>query len=210
MKNPFFLLLFLITFFHYSCRDDVPPETPDDLIAGTHLDIDVVKAYIPEELKAQKECVYVDESGNMRTLKVSYREQITPRVLNGQAYESDELEVTLYDESDPLFQIVMVGSANYKQDFSVAISLTVMLMPANPQGSILSAIRFDENGEPVVTVFDDFHTVITLGGKSFNDCFLLTGTNPDSYSEIYVNSEVGVVAFRDANNALFVFQEYRD
>ena len=210
MKKLLILSLFLSSFFQFGCKDNVAPETPNNLIEGTHLDIEAVKAYIPEELKAQKECVYMNELGDMKTLKVRYREQVTPRVLGGQTYKSDELEITLYDESDPLFQIAMIGSTNYKQDYTVTIGITVMLMPANPQGSILSGIRFDEDGKPIVTMFDDFSPSITLNGKSFNDCFLLTGTNPEAYSEIYINSEVGVVAFRDADNELFVFQEYLD
>lgn len=211
MKNTILSFAILVSCLQFGCNDSITPETPTNFIEGTHLDIEAVKAYIPEELKAQKECVYMDESGNIKSLKVRYREQVTPRVLAGQSYKSDELEITLYDESDPYFQIALLGVTNYNpSDYSVIVDLTVMLVPANPQGSILSGIRFDKDGKPIVTMFDDFHSTITLNGKSFNDCFLLTGTNPEAYSEIYINSEVGVVAFRDADNALFVFQEYLD
>jgi len=208
MKNLFSALFTFCILINLGCKDIMPVSTPNNFIEGKHLEINGIKSYIPEEIKAQMKCRYSDQSGDTKELKVRYKDQVTPRILSGQSYTSDEIEITLYDESDPLFQIVIIGSANYDSDYSILYQIAVLMMPANPSGEIFSWIRFDEFGQPIVTMFDDFHSTVTLNNKSFKDCFLMKGTNPDAYSEIYINSEIGVVGFRDAKNELFVFKEY--
>ena len=192
----------------YNCKDNSETSTQDNSIEGSHLDIDAIKKFIPDGLKSEKKCKYINESGTIKEVQVRYTEEITERELESESYKSDELEITLYDEMDEKFQIVLIGSTNYDADYSVVVGLTILYMPANPTGTILSSIRFDEGGEPIVNTYDDFRSSISLNNKTFKDCFVITGTNPDSYSEIYINSEVGVVAFRDKANELFVFEEF--
>lgn len=63
-------------------------------------------------------------------------------------------------------------------------------------GSIFVDVRFDENG-PLVTPFDRFEAEVSFLGKNFKDVFrgISDIQTLDSFSEISINSAVGIVNF---------------
>lgn len=212
MKNIIYISFLLGTLSIFGCKEDTTPTIPSTPnIEGTHLNIDVIKSYLPEALTSERSIRYISEAGETKELKAHYLEKETPRTLDGFSYSNDGFELTLYDESDPKFQAVLLGSANYNTtgDYALIKSLTVILMPANPTGGILDGIRFDDNGFKIMP-YDDFHTTLVLNDKEFKDCFIMKDEHSSEYSEIYLNSEVGIVAFRGKDNVLFVFEEFFD
>jgi hypothetical protein len=141
-------------------------------------------------------------------LSISYKEYISPAQYEGQSYTSDKLEISLYMAENLNFLIALIPSANYALQETIVRGLGVIMMPGNLSGSIIGSIRFAENGKPIQGMLDDFRETLILQGKTFKDCFVLKNNNATAYSEIYINSDVGVVAFRDGVNKLWVFDRF--
>ncbi|MEZ4980872.1 MAG: hypothetical protein R2769_04645 [Saprospiraceae bacterium] len=99
-----------------------------------------------------------------------------------------------------------MGNTNYSPTGILSIYLNGILMPGNPMGSTTATIGFS-NGEPIVAMWDDFREHVIFNGKSYNDVYITIGKNglerKESYSEIDLNSELGVVAFCDEKNTLW-------
>jgi hypothetical protein len=210
MKNTIFFISLGLLFIFSACSDEVK-NAGNGLstgIAGTHLKIDDIKAYLPSAFASEKKIVYTDAQNNKTTLYSSYEEHTVENQYQGQAYLSDKLEVSLYLPDDKEFLIEIVPSASYIENGDVVRSLSTIFMPGNSSGSIIGSIRFDDNGAPISSLLDEFHEEINLNNKKFNDCFVFRNTTATAYSEIYINSDVGVAAFRDKENTLWVFERF--
>ncbi len=176
---------------------------------GSHLSIDVILNHLPAELNSNNKAVYKSEVGELKNMTIFEKNLVVEH--NGTEfgdYTSDKREISLFEENDLAAGIALHANTNYVPGkTTVARSLSVHLAFLNPAGMAFWMVSFDENG-PIITPVDDFQPTLTLNGQVFKDCYVINGTNTDAFSEIIVNLEIGVVAFRDINNELFVFQEY--
>ncbi|MFQ5445571.1 MAG: hypothetical protein ACE5FF_01445 [Saprospiraceae bacterium] len=207
MKKLLILFCVCNLMFIYSCKDDEDTELTKG-IEGTHLKIDDIKAYLPIEFETGKKAVYTDANKNETTLSISYEEYTATAQYGGQSYLSDKVEISLYMAENPNFLIALLPGANYAVGNSIVRAISVVMMPGNQSGSIIGSIKFDENGNPIHGMLDDFRETLNLQDKTFKDCFVLKNNAALAYSEIYINSDVGVVAFRDEVNKRWVFDRF--
>lgn len=209
-KSKFFVSIIFSIFLLSACKNSeegivVEPTQTD----GSHLSIDVILNHLPDELNSNNKAVYKSAVGELKNMTIFEKNLVVEhRESEFGNYTADKREISLYEEDDLAAGITLHANANYvPEKNTIARSLSVHLAFFNPAGMAHWTVSFDENG-PIITPADDFHPTLTLDGKTFNDCYIINGTNPDAFSEIIVNLEIGVVAFRDINNDLFVFQEY--
>ncbi len=209
------ILLLLVSVLLMQCSEEINNNDNILQIEGTHLKIDEIKNYLPKEYFSELKLVYIDENGNEKVLNIQSVESIDERELKGMKYTSGSFKVTLYDEGDLYFQIVLHGSANYSNDGkSINKGLSAWLMPFNESGTTWARLRF-EDGKPSFLWGDDFREEIVLFSKVFNDVLVTIGKNNlqeqyEKYSELILNSEVGIVAFRDEHNELWVFDRFEE
>jgi hypothetical protein len=212
MKN--LLFIFSLTLFFQSCSDD---SIIIDTVEGSHLTIGELRDYIPNNYFEEKSMVFFNESGEEWKLYSSAIESTKDRVHEGENYKIDKFEITLFDPDNLSFRIMIVGSTNYATDqegeVAIAKGINGMLMPFNESGNTWARISF-RNGKPTMDFGEDFRESVTLNEKEFNEVFITIGKKGfephDAYSELDINSEFGVVAFRDENNDLWVFDRFED
>lgn len=210
MKTNYFIPLLLL--FLFSCQTEekinpTPVLTAAD-IEGSHLNIDGIKSYLPQALKNERTAVFIDEENNIKTLQTAYEEYTGDAEVNGLNYTYDQAEVTYFSEELPDFQIVLIPSANYSASYEIFKYLTILLIGEN-QEAASGSIFFDDHG-PTDSPFNNYQASVNLGGQTFEHAYLISNSSASSYSEIYMNQEIGIVAFRGSNNELFVFKEFID
>ena len=171
---------------------------------------------MPSNYLVESEIVYTNSSNQELILLTDPVESEVDILHEGNTYKGENLKVTLYNPDDPDFLIVLSGNPNTPLGNSPPIvnikraTLVVLLMPFSETGSTFNAIRF-ENGKPVASELDDFRSVFERNSKDFQDVFVITGMNPQGevMTELAVNSNEGVVSFRDSNNVLWVFDRFQ-
>lgn len=214
MKKIIYFLNLLTIIFIFSCKKDkidgvgtLPAAvTPQyTLKEGAYINIDEVKKLIPDAYKKQKKIVYSNNKGQLMTIKVKYEENDKrPDQYNGINYTYDQFYITLYSETDQGLSIQFSGGANFAGDTIVAKGLTIIVMPY-----IISGIDMDRNGEPDKKLsLSEYAANRTLNGKNFKDVFTSKNEVEKAYSEVCYNKEFGLVAFRDKNGELFVFERF--
>ncbi len=95
------------------------------------------------------------------------------------------------------------------QDGTIVKVYGAALMPLDDSGCTWLILHF-ENGIPVVLSPDRFHESLTLHRRTFENVFFSKSEQYDIYTEIYVNATQRVVAFRDENNDLWVFDRFEN
>lgn len=184
-------------------------------IPGSHLSLESVEAFMPEQYlpEGDVEIIFVNESGTERTLHMNKRLYQVERVHEGDTYTSDQIEIGITDSLVPDFLIKLGSSSNYYGKDDIAIWLKVQLMPrhpARPNSPTGAEGNIDfQSGEP------DYHRhtiepLMNINGQSFSDVFLFSNDDVSIYTEIYYNSNTGVVGFRDDQNELWSFKEFKD
>ncbi len=198
-------ILFISTILLLGCKNDDKNSTITPTI-NSHLNIDEVKDFLPSAYKNGSILVYKNENNEEWLLSTNYFEAIEERQFEGVMYKNDAFQASIFDSEDHSFQISISGQANYSKPYEVVKSISFDLMPLNPTGTVGVFVRFTD-GQPIVNTFSNFHEKLTLNNKVFDAVYVgnsrLNGF--EKYSEIYVNKNEGVVAFRDKNNDLWVF-----
>lgn len=213
MKIYYVLLAICLSAF--ACEKDKTEGVPAS-IEGSHIDIAEVKNYLPQAYFQSAKLIYKNAEGQEVRLNSIPTEGTSQRILDGFNYTSEGFDIQLYTDVgvEPVIKIVVAGGAAYLNDGrTISKTLDAILMPANTAGNTWAIVEF-KDGKPAVTVFDDFREEVSLLDKSFKDVFMTRGMNGnviiDAYSELDVNSEVGIVAFRDLANELWVFDRFED
>jgi hypothetical protein len=213
MKKITYLLSLLMISIIGSCKKDkmeassptiqVTPQYT--LKEGININIDDVKKLVPENYKKEKKIVYGNSKGNLMTLGVKYVElNKSPSVYNGINYTHDEFYFHLYSETDKNLSIQFNGGANFAGDTILVKSMIILISPY-----LLTSIQLDRNGEPAKQfIFGQFSESIVLNGKIFKNVFSDQNEQEKSYSQVCYNSEFGLIAFKDKNGELFVFERF--
>ena len=208
MKNLIYISILAGLFFACNHEDE-----NSNAQFGQHLKIDEVKNYLPESYFQEAALIYVNSAGMEKELHITAVEDIVQRTHNNNNYTTDQFEITIYDPENLHFQINLIGSTNFASDDIVVTTLSGWLMPFNQSGNTWIRIDF-ENNLPKVGLFDNFNETITLIDKEFNDVYIAIGKNNlqeqyEAYSELNINSEFGVVAFKDENNEIWRFDRFK-
>jgi len=208
MKNIVFLISVLLVLACSENENDLAVTT----VEGHYLNVDLVKDYLPDFYFNEAVIVYKNSTGEEWTLNTTSNESVREKTYEGAMYKAGNFEVNLFDPDNLNFHIVLTGSAQYSSA-GIGLNLGGILMPFNASGTTWNSVRF-VNGEPVVGLGDDFNESITLYGRTFQDVFVRIGKDGfeqhEAYSELDLNSKEGVVAFRDENNELWVFDRVEE
>ena len=213
MKNTFKLFLFAFIFLLFGCNQDEAFNTnngsQEPPVAAAHISTTDIVEYLPEEYLQNRKAMYKDRAGNEKLLNSAFIESKEERTEFGRTYSHDRFLVRLFDESDTDFMIEVDGYGLYTQSGEVQKVIGAILMPMNPTGSSSVSVLF-EDGQPIVTQFDDFRETVSFFGKSFEKVYLSISTFSvhDSFSEIHFNFTEGVVAFRDKNDEMWIFDRF--
>ncbi len=208
MKNLIYFSILVSLFFACDNKED---NTASQV--RQYLKIDEVKNYLPESYFQEATLIYVNSEGTEKELHIAAEEDKVQRTHNNINYTTDHFEITLFDPNNLNLQISLIGSTNIASDDIIVTTLFAWLMPFNQSGHTQVQIYFDNN-LPKVELFDSFNETITLIDKEFNDVYVVIGKNNlqeayESYSELSINSEFGVVAFKDENNDLWRFDRFK-
>jgi len=209
MKN-YILLLIASLLLCTTCKKGKVEDSQN--IEGNHLCISSIMEYLPDAYKNERTLVYKNQAGEIRKLHIAFEEHLTEQTYERQLYTTDSFEGTIYDPAMADFSIVLTGSANFDhgENNSVVKALSVILMPFNESGSLFACIYF-EDGQPYIppiTSEDFFRESIELHSQTFQNIFYTTTHQYEVYDELYFNSDVGVVAFRDGEDVLWVFERF--
>lgn len=212
MKNILFVLLFSIVF---SCENDDKQGGDIQLVNEEFIfSIDEVKNFLPEEYFSETSIVYTNNNEELILFVDPIESKHDLSYSDGSTHESETFEIILYNPEDINFQIVITASPNLPDGNTSKATLNNVLMPFNESGSSWNTIRF-ENEEAIISFGDDFHSTLELSDRIFTDVYkrriFPSPNNPNQevvYSELDINSNEGVVAFRDANNELWVFDRF--
>ncbi len=212
MKN--LLFVFLVFQIFISCKEDIiGVEQPILDIEGSYIRIDEVKDYLPDEYFNESRIIYVDSIGNERILNTNAGESVEQLKFKDMNYKSDKFVVSLYDELQLDFNITISGNAGYINDgLTISKGILFWLMPFNQRGSTLTFFNFKE-GKPYLYPGRSFIDSIDLYSNTFYKVLKVIGKDNNQkrhpiYSELILNSDVGIVAFRDKNDDLWVFDRF--
>lgn len=217
MKNIIKIFIFGVLLLSLGCEQDDTAGTKStinnngELINADHISVHDLLDFLPDGYMNRVDLIYKDQSGSEKKLKTAFIEGQRERTEYGRKYTYDNFVVRLFSEDDPDFLIEIDGYGLYRQTGEVQKVIATILMPRNPKGSSGVPVIF-ENGKPTVTMFDKFHESTTILGRTFEKVYFGNSwlTQYDAYSEVYFNFTEGVVAFRDAENKLWVFDRFEE
>lgn len=199
-------IIFLTLLFIISCKSEEPQFNYQEVVSVAH-----IKNYLPHNYFESPTLIYKNEEGEEKQLFINFEENIVERNIADQSYSAEEIIINIFESESSNFRININASSYFVEENKITSDLFASLMLFNPTGSTVNNIAFNENG-PIVSHFDDFHSNLVLLGRKFSDVFVAIGKDwdvqYDAYSELNINSEVGVVAFRDKNNDLWVFDRF--
>lgn len=201
------VFLFLIFCVLNSCRkiNDFKPEDIENSI----LDINEIINFLPNDYKNESNLVFKNSLGVEKILKVNYTFFLEQKQFKGKVnYQSEKISIKLIDPNDPLFSIVIICSANYSEPDgkSIVKGLTAFLMPFNSLGSTLATLTF-ENG--IIIKEGNFEKTLKIYSYEYKDVYVNKSKESfNSYSELDINSDNGIVAFRDKINELWAFERF--
>lgn len=213
MKNVVYIL---IAVSYFACANDDRQLGENQTSAEEQFfTLKEVKEYLPEEYFSRQTKIVYKNNNQELILEVDPVESTLDRNFgDGSTHDSEIFEIILFNPEDLNFQIVMSAFPNLPEGNTSRATLTSTLMPLNESGSTWNTIRF-ENEEAIVSLGDDFYAFLELEGKNFNNVYKREGlSNPNNpaqpvvYSELDINSNEGVVAFRGSQNELWVFDRF--
>lgn len=208
MKN--IIRLIVLTISMISCNEITNEPTTIE-----HLTIDNIKEYLPIEYFVDNEIIFINHLGEELAVKIHPSESTQEKSFNGTNFNADEFEIAMYIEDQAEFRLYLVADVDYNET-GLSRALTGLLMPTNEGGSTLASLKFEEKSTPMINAWlNNYYEIISLNGKPFSDVFVFRGMHDgnqlfDAYSELDLNSEVGVVAFRDHDNVLWVFDRFKN
>lgn len=178
-----------------------------------HYKIDYVKSYLPSNYFKESNLIYKNSLGEEIIMRTQSKESSSDRIHNGIDYKTDEFNITMYNQQSADITIVLSGNVNLSTQGNVVATLGGVLMPFNSSGTTWSTIRFEDN-KPAISLGDDFRETYNVMDTEFINTYVTIGKNGNeqhsAYSELNINAEQGVVAFRDENNDLWVFDRFEE
>ena len=146
MKNyKIVSVLALFLFMTMNCKKDEKPTVVPD-ITGTHIEVEDLKAYLPNKLLTEASLVYKNSSGEEKLLTTTFSERDFKAKAEGKEYSYNQFFIRFSNEEDPRFSIELHGYGLYTSKFDVQKVISASLMPLNSTGSSLVSCQF-ENGK---------------------------------------------------------------
>lgn len=200
MKNIFFFLI-------VSCVTLTCKSSDEDLMSmPDFLTTDNAKELIPlSSYGTASKVIFKNEEGVEKPLNITIEESQEESMINDFQYTIDQLAIILYDESNADYKINVIATATYSSMNSHIEFLNIILFNIQPaNGNIIPTIKVESNKEPLLGTLEP---EVQLLDKTFKDVY----TNFDfsetaAYSKIYYTVQYGVVAFKDFEGKLWVYE----
>ena len=191
------------------------PPIPPRSIAGTHLNCDVIKKYLPSALFSGKKALYLSETGDLLLFFSIFGEStVTRTTQKNEQYTSESFTVRLYDPNNTKFGFDIIGDLNYTEnnDKNEIIRGISVLFHSGEAFAVSGYITMDGNGHLTNTIFYEYYPTISLLNKTFSECVKIGAgyTQTPLYAFAYLNSKEGIPAFEDKDGKLYVFQQFVD
>lgn len=199
-----FLLPTLCALLLSACSKKVEIEEKRELL--DFISLDELKPYFPEEYQMGKNIVFVNDAGLEWVFMTEYNRNITQKVIGNHIYESESIDVKLFDHKNSGFHINLHASAGYSPDSVLLKSLSCIIR--TPLGNFFTNSLAYQDGSPDPVFGADFEPTFTWYSRTFEDVYQFRTGNHFSYSELYVNPVYGVVSFRDELDFLWVFDRF--
>jgi hypothetical protein len=201
MKN--FLLFAILILAFANCK------VTEKALDGSHLTIEGPRKYIPFQYSTKQNICFTAENGESKCLRISYSDKTVEKQNESLQYSAEQIYIFLVDSVDTEVTILFSGGTNYwgvDQKKSIYVGCDLL---NSDKCTWPFAFQVDKKGNPISDAFTKIEPTKTLNGKVFQECITIKNFRcSDQYSEMVVNSEFGVVAFRDKNNELFVFDKF--
>ena len=204
------LYIAVFGFLFFSCKSDeeaIPEPTPPFRFEnGAHLTIDEIKKEFPGDLyQSSSLLIFKNEAGDERRLAPNYSEHMFERTAHGISYTFDQVNYLLFEEADPSYYFDIVMSANLTSNSSSIEGLSILLNGKTPGilNPWLILTTDDLNGDYDYGLIEEQ----VLLGKTFKDVLKVWTIPPDqtAYSDLFFNSEFGVIGFSDKDDVLWVY-----
>ena len=205
-----FLAVFVLVLLIAGCNSK--PESPS--IEGTHLSLTTIPDYLPSEYQTDRTIVFRNAAGDLLSLQLDQYTTEQELDFEGQSYTSDVHHYTLQAQQGPLtYRISLSASANYTGTLAAPQpieSLLSVLTPTTPDESVIGIFLLAnfQDGEIALMQNADRLADIELFDTTFIDVLRVYSSTLSALSELIINSDVGVVAFRDLDNELWVFDHF--
>jgi len=177
---------------------------------ASNLKIDNILEFLPSHLKEENSLIYVNELGNKKKF-LAVSAIVNEEYSDGSGtYTAQQIDISLIEQDAPYpFTLALTGSAGYDGDIP-GWSLHAFVYQFLTQEKTWLSLIFTESGEITTFGAAKYDGTITLLGREFNDVYSKVGADNEgqaynSFSEIMINSDIGIVAFRDRENELWVF-----
>jgi hypothetical protein len=172
------------------------------------LTIDSILNYFPYNIyTTNSSAVYKDIDGNEKYLEITNSEKIVESQVASLPYKSNRLSVSLTDPATIEYAINLIVGADYSTIDNSNTYILISLMNEVNNGFI-QTIGMTESVGGLMSNFNEPEMI--LNGKSFFNVHynITVPEHVTSYSEIYFNTEFGIIGYTDNLDTLWVLDRY--
>lgn len=198
MKYRIALILIILTFL--SCGTESGSNAED------YIKIPESINFFSNDFKEAKKIAFKRTNEEVIELNVNTEYKIIHAGHGDRKRYLENLDITLYHTTFPHYAIHFQGTGLFNQSsYVVAPFLGIHFMSSDNNYTMVSSLNIgnpDYLPGPI-----KFHPEIVLTGSIFQNVYSLTNEDKDAFTEVYFSQEVGLVAFRDEHNQLWVYDK---
>lgn len=203
MKNV--VLLIVLVGVLFSCQKD---ESKNEVNGGIQtITIDEIKSLLPlSESLSKKYAVFYNQNGQELIFDFSIREELIEKKIGSESYFAESISGNYSIDGLSEYSLYFLGSGNYSNSIESNLFVTAGINQIIEP--VITLLTIDEEGSAVLGLaYND----LQLLDKEFHDVYSnIIVEEFNAFSEIYYTADIGVVGFRDKQDELYVFKEYRD
>ena len=190
-----------LSFVLFSCNKD---KVNDNSLK--ELKIDDIRSQLPlTEIGNNPEAIYYNESGVEKTFEIEINSEVIDKSLNGEKYRAEQLTIEYSNQIEGEFSMYIRGTGDYTDDRNTNLYIKTSLVQFETTYS--PTMTIDENGNPLLATF---YKEIKIVDRTFENAYSnLILPTISSFSELYFNSQFGIIGFKDQAGSLFVLKEYK-
>ncbi len=195
------ILLIYLAIFLISCSKD-----GDSL--ENYIKLPEAINFFSEDFKSASRIIFNNNAGDSLAMNMKYRYKIDQKSVSGNERFVETNEISMSTEQYPFYPILLFAGPLFKQDSDEYWPLLNIHFMANlgltDEYFLISSLNITN---PEVEFPNwKMHEEITLNNKTFTNVYsALRRTDLDAYADFYFSQEIGVVAFSDENNDLWVY-----
>lgn len=178
-----------------------------------YIELSIVDNFFPDEYKTGSKAVFVNSSRKSLTLSISYLDEVSEQTIGttGLMFLQDNFFVNLTTDTGKV-GILVNGSAFVNSDLSEIRPFVSYLMRSGTSisnSSLQMEARLETN-QVVTTCDGNFDVSKSILGREFFNVYGAVCAENQSFSELYVNEEFGIVGFKDDENELWAFDKFEN